>query len=62
MPNRISVGNNNNSSNEEEQKLPADQEYYFSWDQPFDKERKVVSHITPLNGIFKNIAFTFSPD
>jgi len=31
MPNYLSVGNNNNI-HEEEQKLPADQEYYFSWD------------------------------
>lgn len=27
-------------------------QYYFSWEQPFEKERKVVSLISPIDGNF----------
>ncbi|EAR90561.2 PH domain protein (macronuclear) [Tetrahymena thermophila SB210] len=36
--------------------------YYFSWEHPFDKERKVVSCLIPNNQSFQKTNLKFSPD
>ncbi|KAL4496109.1 hypothetical protein ABPG72_015531 [Tetrahymena utriculariae] len=37
-------------------------QYYFSWENPFEKEKIVVSALRPLDGNFQNLDFNFSPD